>query len=713
MKTRFFTMLVLVLGFVAQSFAQDTIEPHPIDFQQYARCHSFSAGAPDVVYQGCWFNVSIEPHGEANANGYYYRLAGPGNPFPSLNPMPSNWTIPVYASTLGSGFVLWIYKDENEQTLLCQKIIIDTEVKPKIVIDEIEVVNTQVTTLEPKEVCCGNTQNFTYNESYCFGTSLSAELQATIIPDVLGVAIGASVSQEWCIAHGVENACTAPEDACVNLYRHFERKDVVINYHRVDCDGNQTGDDLVVLLNDVLTNVTATCSPMPHEPDCSEFTLNETHVHPSNFFFDGEITVSPSGGSGQYEYFWSHDSSLPVTTNSVSNLPPGFYNITVTDVTKCCTKIISVELINCELDVEFITYIDHINNGLGITAQGVGSGWDFNYEWDSGETDPWITAIFEGNYCVTVTDDNGCVADDCYDAYCPGMSIYLNWDESWYPGEFDITADVTNYADRDIECYWEGPNGPIYTGDCYGLEGVPYGTYTLSVWDGLCWEYETIFIPQPCYLSIYVEQDWFGDVCVEIDGPSPDWTDYDIVWEVHDCVEPDILDTYYGTQCAPGDQAGEYCVLVTYNVDGCWMTQTACILIDCFDGGPTDAIVNYDVDKEVEARLLRKMKAYKKEQAKVLAPTQSTSDFKAYPNPFTYEINVDFSAEKEEELTIQLLDVFGRTIQSENTNSIIGENKFQLPVSNQLPEGIYFVRVIGENGENYWTNRMLHKGFQP
>lgn len=67
-----------------------------------------------------------------------------------------------------------------------------------------------------------------------------------------------------------------------------------------------------------------------------------------------------------------------------------------------------------------------------------------------------------------------------------------------------------------------------------------------------------------------------------------------------------------------------------------------------------------------------------------------TSSFNVYPNPANSQATIIFSSDKEDIYDIHLVDMTGRIIQSETYNSIIGENQYQLNLS-QVAKGIYMI----------------------
>ena len=55
--------------------------------------------------------------------------------------------------------------------------------------------------------------------------------------------------------------------------------------------------------------------------------IKDANIGQSN----GQITVTPTGGRSPYKYLWSNNT----TANSISNLAPGLYSVTVNDANGC------------------------------------------------------------------------------------------------------------------------------------------------------------------------------------------------------------------------------------------------------------------------------------------------------------------------------------------------------------------------------------------
>ncbi len=119
---------------------------------------------------------------------------------------------------------------------------------------------------------------------------------------------------------------------------------------------------------------------------------------------DGFAILGIVGGTLPISYEWSTGE----TGNSIDNLEAGTYSVEVTDGMGCQrNQIFTVDapapiVLNCSGTPE--------NNGADGFVQVSGSGGSapYNYSWNTGDTGSFIQGIINGNYQVTVTDQNGC-----------------------------------------------------------------------------------------------------------------------------------------------------------------------------------------------------------------------------------------------------------------------------------------------------------------
>jgi uncharacterized repeat protein (TIGR01451 family) len=107
----------------------------------------------------------------------------------------------------------------------------------------------------------------------------------------------------------------------------------------------------------------------------------------------------------EYTYQWSNGP----TTQSVSNLAPGSYTVTITD-SKGCSVTASVNIINIPSPTASINKVDptcgFANGSASVTPSGGTPA--YTYKWNTGATTASILSLNPGTYTVTVTDQTGC-----------------------------------------------------------------------------------------------------------------------------------------------------------------------------------------------------------------------------------------------------------------------------------------------------------------
>ncbi len=135
-------------------------------------------------------------------------------------------------------------------------------------------------------------------------------------------------------------------------------------------------------------------------------TLNVVSVNDTSCGFDnGSAIVSASGGSGGYTYMWSNGASA----TSLSDLPAGTYNVTVTDAAGC-TDEVSFTIESSSSPITEVgsqnTSCGEDNGSIDLTVSG-GSG-TYTYTWSNGASAANLSSLASGSYSFTVTDAAGC-----------------------------------------------------------------------------------------------------------------------------------------------------------------------------------------------------------------------------------------------------------------------------------------------------------------
>ena len=125
----------------------------------------------------------------------------------------------------------------------------------------------------------------------------------------------------------------------------------------------------------------------------------------------GQLAASPSGGTPPYTYNWSTGAQ----STSITNLPLGFYQLTVTDFFGCTVldtaEVVPSPALLAELTVERNTCAAADDGRIAVAVTGGQA--PYSYAWSNGATGtPVLADLVAGTYSVTVTDAQACVAAD-------------------------------------------------------------------------------------------------------------------------------------------------------------------------------------------------------------------------------------------------------------------------------------------------------------
>jgi subtilisin-like proprotein convertase family protein len=118
---------------------------------------------------------------------------------------------------------------------------------------------------------------------------------------------------------------------------------------------------------------------------------------------DGQINLSVRGNPS---YSWNDGGN----TRDRSGLAPGFYSVTLTEGT--CETVVDSILIESpdRLKVQIATNIPscHDSNDGQIALTAFGGNGNYQYQWSQGSITSAVNDLSQGNYQVTVSDQNGC-----------------------------------------------------------------------------------------------------------------------------------------------------------------------------------------------------------------------------------------------------------------------------------------------------------------
>ncbi len=203
---------------------------------------------------------------------------------------------------------------------------------------------------------------------------------------------------------------------------------------------------------------------------------------------DGDLIANVTGGTPPINYNWTTGE----TTQTITDLLPGYYGVTVTDDNGC--KAIHGIVVNKPLtvtvkvtDVLCFAWCDGI-----VEAMVMGGTGPYTYEWNTGQTVPIVDMLPPGTYTVTVTDSNGCTAE--------GTGTIGE------PDEIEISIDIDDpcngAANVDVEVMggispytyqWNDDDGNSYSTN-QDLQDLAEGYYFLTVTDANGCQQDTFIV---------------------------------------------------------------------------------------------------------------------------------------------------------------------------------------------------------------------------
>lgn len=145
-------------------------------------------------------------------------------------------------------------------------------------------------------------------------------------------------------------------------------------------------------------------------------TISISSTNSSCGLSNGTAAVTLSGGSGPFTYSWS---TVPAQADSIAlNLSPGTYTCTVSDVSLGCSMHSTIIINSTPLPSIILNNIVNANCGMNngsITTTVSGGFLQYSYAWNSSpqQFTQDLVNVAPGNYCVTLTDGNGCKDTAC------------------------------------------------------------------------------------------------------------------------------------------------------------------------------------------------------------------------------------------------------------------------------------------------------------
>jgi len=130
--------------------------------------------------------------------------------------------------------------------------------------------------------------------------------------------------------------------------------------------------------------------------------------------FNNGIATALSEGIGPYTYVWS----TGATTQSISNLAPGTFAVTITDSNGCVSSsditIAEPTALTLTSEINGISCFGNTDGSINACESSgfgpTGGTMPYAFIWSTGDTTCYLDSIPAGTYYLTVTDGNGCIA---------------------------------------------------------------------------------------------------------------------------------------------------------------------------------------------------------------------------------------------------------------------------------------------------------------
>ena len=401
------------------------------------------------------------------------------------------------------------------------------------------------------------------------------------------------------------------------------------------------------------------------------------------------VTVTASGGQ------------LPYTgTDVFCGYADGTYNFDVTDA-KGCTITSSVTITQpSKLTLTIISTPSSGSDGKAtVTSSGGTPGYSFLWT-PSGQTSAIATGLAPGNYCVIITDVNGCTATICV---VVGSSCIIA-----PPGPISGVSGVCKKQSGVVYCVTPNPFATSY------LWILPAGATAVGATNGPCitLKFTSKFKGGFICAKAITTCGTTGNACLNvvlitskpntpgiITGPAtlcPNATATYSILAVTNATS--YIWSFSGNlQILSGQGTTSIVVNALSNWNGGSVKVKA---VNCFDhsGNRTR-----NVAKDVGCRL--SPDASVTESVNV---TEALSALTAYPNPTSGKVKVTFNSDRNAKYTLKVVDMIGNVLINESIPVVEGYNLKEINLKN-IAEGIYMISVQTED-DDAKTLRMIHSG---
>ncbi|PCJ84250.1 MAG: hypothetical protein COA57_09615 [Flavobacteriales bacterium] len=262
------------------------------------------------------------------------------------------------------------------------------------------------------------------------------------------------------------------------------------------------GGTYVVIVTDA-NSCTAVDTAVIGAPGTATITITGTDIscYDAN---NGAADLTVTGGNLPYIYNWSNGE----TTEDLSGLGAGIYEVTVTDANGCIVNgdatINQPAAITISSTVTDVVTCGDTTGAIAIAVSG-GSG-TFSYSWSNGANSGSLQNLSAGTYSVTVTDASGCTQTENIVVSAPSTAtLSFTSNDATCNESCDGNATVSASGGTSPFTYlWETSGSLVGQTDAMA-SGLCAGTYNVIVTEANgCVANDSVAISEPSALSLTI-----------------------------------------------------------------------------------------------------------------------------------------------------------------------------------------------------------------
>ncbi|MEA1874804.1 MAG: hypothetical protein U9N51_10320, partial [Bacteroidota bacterium] len=189
-----------------------------------------------------------------------------------------------------------------------------------------------------------------------------------------------------------------------------------------------------------------------------------------------EATAEVAGAnSAACDFSWNNGE----TTQTITDLNPGTYTVTVTYGTCVETTSVNIDYSELQITVNYDTPVCEGDNA-SATVEVLNGTAPYSYDWSTGETGSSISLDEDGGYSVTVIDANDCTQEENFNiTIYPEIFVGNFSDTVCNSGDYEVSFDVTDSNGNPADFL---VNGTDYSGS-YSEMFTSASNYDIEVYD--------------------------------------------------------------------------------------------------------------------------------------------------------------------------------------------------------------------------------------